>query len=289
MEDIIKKADVLIEALPYIKNFYNKVVVIKYGGAAMTSREIRQCTLQDIVFMNYVGMHPVLVHGAGPLISQKMTEKGKKAQFVDGVRITDEETIKIVEKVLTQVNEEVVSELDNLGAHAQSLGGRQKNIFEVEKKKVGIDMGNVGAITGIDTVAIKELLNKKIIPVIMPLAACKDGRLFNINADEAASELAHALLAEKLVLLTDVKGILINVKDTASLMNTLTIKEAKDLIKRNIIQQGMIPKVNACIKALEGGAAKTHIIDGRIVHSLLLEIFTDEGIGTEIVKGQLDK
>lgn len=288
MEDIIKKADVLIEALPYIKNFYNKIVVIKYGGAAMTSREIRQCTLQDIVFMNYVGMHPVLVHGAGPLISQKMTEKGKKAQFVDGVRVTDEETIKIVEKVLTQVNEEIVSELNSLGARAQGLGGGQKNIFEVEKKKVNLDMGNVGSITGIDTVSIKDLLNGKIIPVIMPLGR-KDDKFFNINADEAASELAHALSAEKLVLLTDVKGILINVKDTSSLMNTLTIQEAKDLIKRNVIQQGMIPKVNACIKALEGGAAKTHIIDGRIIHSLLLEIFTDEGIGTEIVKGQLDK
>jgi acetylglutamate kinase len=286
MEEIIKKADVLIEALPYIQNFYGKIVVIKYGGAAMTNKEIRRGTLQDIVFMNYVGMHPILVHGAGPLITQKMSEMGKKPQFSNGVRVTDSQTIKIVEEILTKVNNELIYEIISLGSRAKGLGGRKKNIFKVKKKKGKINVGNVGVITAVDTASIKNLLKKKIIPVIMPLSIAGTNRVYNINADEAASSLAQAFKAEKLVLLTDVKGILTNKNDESSLIHTLDTKEAKDLIKRNVIQHGMIPKVNACMKALNSEVVKTHIIDGRITHSLLLEIFTDEGIGTEIVKGK---
>jgi len=289
MEEIIKKADVLVEALPYIQSFYGKIVVIKYGGAAMTSKEIRQGTLQDIVFMNFVGMHPVLVHGGGPLINQKMNELGKKPEFVGGLRVTDSETIKIVEEILSKVNDEIISEINALGCKAKGLAGKKKNIFKVKKKEAEVDVGHVGVITAVDTQAIKSLFKKKIIPVIMPLALGEDGQLYNINADGAASSLAQALAAEKLVLLTDVKGIFANKQDELSLIHTLNSEGAKDLVKRNIIQHGMIPKVEACMKALDSGVVKTHIIDGRITHSLLLEIFTDEGIGTEIIKGKLTK
>lgn len=289
MEEIIKKADVLIEALPYIQNFYGKIVVIKYGGAAMTSDEIRKVTLQDIVFMNFVGMHPVVVHGGGPLITQRMNEKGKHPQFVKGMRVTDDETIEIVDEVLTEVNDEIVAEIISLGSCAQGLGGRKKTVFKARKKKAEVDIGNVGVITGVNTAPIKKLLARKVIPVIMPLSLNKDGKGYNINADEAASALAQALGAEKLVLLTDVKGILADKNDEFSLLPTVNVDKVKELIDKNIIQQGMIPKVNACIKALEDGVVKTHIIDGRITHSVLLEIFTDRGIGTEIIKNGVSK
>lgn len=284
MREIIKKADVLIEALPYIQNFYGKIVVIKYGGAAMTNEEMRRGTLQDIVFMNFVGMHPVVVHGGGPLITKKMNEMGKEPKFVKGMRVTDEATIKIVEDVLGKVNDEIVSEITSLGAKAQGMGGLKKNIFKTRKKVAEVDVGQVGVVTDVDVSCFKDLFEKKIIPIIIPLSIAQDGRVYNINADEAASALAEALEAEKLVLLTNVKGILANKEDENSLLNTLNIKEVKELIDRNVIQQGMIPKVKACIKALEAGVVKTHIINGMITHSLLLEIFTDRGIGTEIIK-----
>ncbi len=289
MEEIIKKADILIEALPYIQKFYGKTVVVKYGGAAMTSEEIRAGTLQDIVFMNFIGMHPILVHGGGPLITREMHEMGKTPQFLDGIRVTDEETIKIVKKVLNSINNELVSEIISLGSKAKGLGGGKKNIFKIKKKEAKIDVGNVGVITEVDIKPIKRLLKKKIIPVIMPLSISEDGQLYNINADEVAFSLAQALCAEKLVLLTNVKGILTDKDDEASLIHTLNVKEARDLMHRDIIQHGMIPKVKACVKALNSGVVKTHIIDGRITHSVLLEIFTDEGVGTEIVRGKVEK
>ena len=289
MEEIIKKADILIEALPYIQKFYGKTVVVKYGGAAMTSEEIRADTLQDIVFMNFIGMHPILVHGGGPLITREMHEMGKTPQFLDGIRVTDEETIKIVKKVLNSINNELVSEIISLGSKAKGLGGGKKNIFKIKKKEAKIDVGNVGVITEVDIKPIKRLLKKKIIPVIMPLSIGEDGQLYNINADEVAFSLAQALCAEKLVLLTNVKGILTDKDDEASLIHTLNVKEARDLMHRDIIQHGMIPKVKACVKALNSGVVKTHIIDGRITHSVLLEIFTDEGVGTEIVRGKIQK
>ncbi len=289
MEEIIRKADILIEALPYIQKFYGKIVVIKYGGAAMTSEEIRAGTLQDIVFMNFIGMHPILVHGGGPLITRKMHEMGKAPQFLDGIRITDKETIKIVKKVLKSINNELISEIISMGSKAKGLGGRKKNIFKIKKKNTKIDVGNVGVVAEVDIKPIKRLLKKKIIPVIMPLSIGEDGQLYNINADEVAFSLAQALCAEKLVLLTNVKGILANKDDEASLIHTLHTKEAQDLIHRDVIQHGMIPKVKACVKALNSGVVKTHIIDGRIAHSVLLEIFTDEGVGTEIIKGKISK
>ena len=289
MEEIIKKADILIEALPYIQKFYGKTVVVKYGGAAMTSEEIRTDTLQDIVFMNFIGMHPILVHGGGPLITREMHEMGKTPQFLDGIRVTDEETIKIVKKVLNSINNKLISEIISLGSKAKGLGGGKKNIFKIKKKEAKIDVGNVGVITEVDIKPIKRLLKKKIIPVIMPLSIGEDGQLYNINADEVAFSLAQALCAEKLVLLTNVKGILTDKDDEASLIHTLNVKEARDLMHRDIIQHGMIPKVKACVKALNSGVVKTHIIDGRITHSVLLEIFTDEGVGTEIVKGKIQK
>ncbi|MFH1856676.1 MAG: acetylglutamate kinase [Candidatus Omnitrophota bacterium] len=284
MENIIKKADVLIEALPYIQSFYGKTVVIKYGGAAMVNEEIRKGTLQDIVFMNFVGMHPVIVHGGGPLISKKMNERGKKPEFIKGMRVTDEETVKIVEETLSEVNNELIREINSLGSQAKGMGGKKRNVFKTKKKKAEVDIGRVGVITGVDTAPIRELLEKKIIPVIMPLSVNDEGEMYNINADEAASALAEALGAEKLVLITDVKGILLDKDDELSLIHTLNIGEVEKLIDRNVIQQGMIPKVKACVKALDSGVVKTHIIDGRITHSVLLEIFTNEGIGTEIVK-----
>jgi acetylglutamate kinase len=284
MEEAIRKADVLIEALPYIKKFHKKVIVIKYGGSILSEEKIRAGVLEDIVFLSFMGLRPVLVHGGGPNISDRMRLSGKKSDFIDGMRVTDEETLDIVEEELKNLNDIIIKEINELGAKAVSLNGKDDKLIQAEKKKAKIDLGLVGCITGINAGLITDELKKDKIAVILPMGAGKDKKTYNVNADEAAASIAQALEAEKFVLLTNVKGILRNPEDPHSFLSTLTTEEVYGLIEENIIQQGMIPKVKACIAALEKGVKKTHIIDARTPHGLLLEIFTDKGIGTEIVK-----
>jgi len=283
MEEAIKKAHVLIEALPYIKKFHKKIIVIKYGGSILGEEKIRKGVLEDIVFLSFMGLRPVLVHGGGPNISERMRSSGKKAEFVDGIRVTDKETLEMVGEELQNLNDLIVNEINELGAKAAGLNG-ENGFIEVEKKKSKIDLGLVGHITGIDSEVIFNEIKKDKIPVILPMGKGKDKKIYNVNADEAASNIAGALGAEKFVLLTNVKGILRNHEDPHSFLSTLTIEEAKGLVSDKIIQHGMIPKVQACVDALSKGVKKTHVIDARTPHGLLIEIFTNQGIGTEIVQ-----
>ena len=286
IQEIVKKADVLIEALPYIQNFYEKTIVIKYGGAAMTDPNIRREVLEDIVFMNYVGMRPLLVHCGGPFISKRLTEIGKEPKFVKGFRVTDDETMEIVEEELSKVNRDIVKEVLALGGSAISLSGNEDHLIEVKKYEAegGGDIGFVGEITKINGDVVQRMLTSDIIPVISPIGIGKDGFNYNVNADNAAAEIARSLRAHKMVLLTNVLGVLRDQADPDSLISHATEAEIEDYIKTGVISGGMIPKVKACLRALDRGVKKTHIIDGKIPHGLLLEIFTDKGIGTEIVK-----
>lgn len=283
MEEAIKKAKVLMEALPYIKSFYDKTVVIKYGGSAMIDEALKRCVTQDIIFMEYVGMHPIVVHGGGAQISELMKKLGKKPEFIKGMRITDKETAEIVEMVLDgKINSEIVELINENGGNAAGLSGKDGNLIRAKKLlgEEGRDLGYVGEVESINPGIIDVLGKQDFIPVISPIGLGRDGHTYNMNADLVAGEIASALKAHKLVLLTDVKGIY----KGRTLLSTLKIKDAKKLIEKGVIETGMIPKVNACITALKAGVAKTHIIDGRIPHSLLLEIYTDKGIGTEIIK-----
>lgn len=284
MEEAIKKADVLIEALPYIKRFHHKIIVIKYGGSILGEERIRKGILEDIVSLNFMGLRTVLVHGGGPNISERMCLSGMKTEFVDGIRVTDKKTLVVVEEELQKLNDIIIKEISQLGAKAIGLNGKNNKLIQVEKKKAKIDLGLVGNIIGINIQPILNELKKDKVVVILPMGIGKDKKVYNVNADEAASNISLALKAEKLVLLTNVKGIMRNPDDPNSFLSTLTVEEAKGLIENNIIQQGMIPKVRACIDALNNGVKKTHIIDARISHGLLLEIFTNKGIGTEIVE-----
>jgi acetylglutamate kinase len=284
MEDAIKKADVLIEALPYIKKFHKKIVVIKYGGSILGEDKIRKGVLEDIIFLNFMGLKPVLVHGGGPNISDRIRSTGKKSEFLDGMRVTDAETLRVVEEELQKLNDQIVSEIAELGGKAAGLNGKNDKLILAEKKKAKIDLGLVGNIIGINTQAVLDELRSDSIVVILPMGVGNDSLTYNVNADEAASHIAWALKAEKLVLLTDVKGIMRNPEDPNSFLSTLTREESQGLIHEKVVQKGMIPKVDACIGALNNGVKKTHIINARIPHALLLEVFTDQGIGTEIIK-----
>jgi acetylglutamate kinase len=284
MEEAIRKADVLIEALPYIKKFHKKIIVIKYGGSILGDEKIRRGVLEDIVFLNFMGLRPVLVHGGGPNISDRMRATGKKTDFVDGMRVTDQETLNLVEEELQALNDLIVKEINELGAKAVGLNGKEKDLIQTEKKKAKIDLGLVGHIVAVNREPIMDEIKKDRIPVILPMGGGKDKKTYNVNADEAAASIAASLEAEKFVLLTNVKGIMRNPEDPHSFISTLTTKEAKGLSETKIIQSGMIPKIAACISAMENGVKKTHIIDARTPHGLLLEIFTDTGVGTEIVK-----
>lgn len=284
MEEAIKKADVLIEALPYIKKFHKKIIVIKYGGSILGEDKIRKGVLEDIVFLNFMGLRPVLVHGGGPNISERMRASGKKTEFIDGMRVTDEDTLALVEEELSVLSKLIVKEISELGGKAVGLNGKDRDIIQAEKKKAKVDLGLVGHIIAIDEKPILEELKKDNIAVILPMGRGKDKKTYNVNADEAVSSIAVGLKAEKLVLLTNVKGIMRNPDDPHSFLSTLTVQEARGLVDNKIIQQGMIPKVLACINSLSGAVKKTHIIDARTPHGLLLEIFTDQGVGTEIIK-----
>ena len=284
MEDAISKSTVLIEALTYIKRFFHKVIVIKFGGSALSDKGIRHSVLEDIVFMNYAGMKPVLVHGGGFFINEKLKEAKKRPRFIDGLRVTDKKTMEIVDQALTQLNGILVDEIKKMGPEAFGLSGKENKLIVAKKIKHAEDIGFAGAVESVDTTVLGKFIDDNIIPVISPVAMGADGELYNVNADEAASHIAMALKAEKLFILTNVRGIMREQGNTETLYGSLSLSDAEVLMKKKIISEGMIPKTRACTNALEGKVKKAHIIDGNIPHALLLEIFTDKGIGTEIIK-----
>lgn len=285
MEKSIEKANTLLEALPYLKKFFGKTIVIKYGGSAMTNEDLKEKFALDVILMKYVGISPVIVHGGGPLIGKTMERLGKKPVFVQGQRVTDRETMDIVEMVLGgKINKEIVSLINRHGGRAVGLTGKDGGMIKARKLKLkgakNIDVGLVGEAESVDPAIIISVLEKGFIPVIAPMGVGGDGQTYNINADSVAGAIAGALKAEKLILLTDVKGIL---DKKARLITTLSKKEVESLIRKKVIISGMLPKTSACFIALKKGVKKTHVIDGRVPHALLLEIFTDKGVGTEIV------
>lgn len=285
MQEYIQKAAVLVEALPYIREFEGKTVVIKYGGSSMEQPTLRRSTTEDIALMKYVGMNPVIVHGGGPEINRMLKKLNVESKFHNGLRVTDAETMDVVEMVLTgRTNNEIVSLLNQAGGLSVGLDGKDGNLFFARQivMEDGANIGHVGEITHVNTKIITTLCDNGIIPVIAPVATDPQGGTWNINADTAAGEVAAALKAEKLVFLTDTPGILRNAPDPESLIHQLGRDEISRLKKQGVIDGGMIPKVDACLKAIDAGVRKTHIIDGRVPHSLLLEIFTVTGLGTMV-------
>ena len=283
MDKLVEKASILIEALPYIRKFRGKEILIKYGGAAMNFPEIRENVLHDLVFMNYVGIRPILIHGGGSAITENLKKKGIQSQFVNGLRVTDRQTVQVVSETLSEINRGIVSDINRFGAQAVGLSGYDAEILNVVKHKANGDVGFVGEVKSVNTLPIRELTEFNVIPVISPLGMDSKKEMYNVNADEAAAKVAQAMEVQKLMILTNVQGIFREKENPASFIPSLHVDEVEDLIKKKVITDGMIPKVNACTAALEGGIKKAHIIDGRIKHSLLLEIFTDQGIGTEII------
>ena len=288
------KAAILVEALPYIQQFYGKTIVIKYGGNAMINDDLKEKVMQDIALMKYVGIRPVIVHGGGPDITGFLKKVGKESDFVAGLRVTDEETIEIAEMVLDgKVNSEIVNLLNRRGVRAVGLSGKDAGLIKARKKLATVyegedtkkvDIGYVGEVEQVDTGILEDLLKQGYVPIIAPIGVGDNGESYNINADYVAAEIAGALQAEKLLLLTDIEGIYKDFNDKSSFISTLHLSEARQYIKEGIIAGGMIPKVEACLTALEQGAGKTHIIDGRLAHSIILEIFTSRGIGTQVVR-----
>ncbi len=295
MKELIAKAEILIEALPYIRAFADKTIVIKYGGQAMINDDLKKKVIVDIILLKYIGLNPILVHGGGTEITRLMERVGKKAEFQGGLRVTDKETMELVEMVLVgKVNKEIVGLINQYGGKAVGLSGKDSNLIIAQKRppeslvvegeeKI-VDLGYVGDITKINPEVVKALSQQGYIPVISTIGVDLNGESLNINADHVAGEIAAALSAEKLMILTDVEGIFEDPQDTSSLISSLPREQALDMIKRGKISEGMIPKVEACLQALEHEVRRTHIVDGRISHSLLLEIFTDEGIGTMVIE-----
>ncbi len=290
MQKVIEKADVLIEALPYIQKFRGDVVVVKFGGSAVEDKTAVANILKDIAFMECVGLCPVLVHGGGKAISQRMTEAGLKPAFLKGLRVTDADSIRIVEQVLNrEVNADLVQQLEGFGCKARGLHGEHiitaaKHTERDPQSGATLDWGFVGDVTDVDVEIIRAFIRSQIVPVITPLGYGRDRLLYNINADEAAAAIATKLEARKLVFLSDVPGLLRDPADKTSIISTLKLGEVEELIRRGVISGGMIPKIGGAIKALKSGVRKTHIIDAALPHSLLLELFTDQGVGTEIVQ-----
>ncbi len=292
MQDLIAKADILLDALPYIRRFSGKTMVIKYGGHAMVDEELKESFAQDIVLLKFVGINPVIVHGGGPQIGQLLEQLGIESQFVRGMRVTDPQTMDVVEMVLGKINKEIVNLINQHGGRAVGLSGKDAGLILAKKLTVTaegagkagkVDIGLVGEVRAINPSVIEALDRSDFIPVIAPVGVGEHGETYNINADLVAGEVSEALRAEKLILLTDVEGI----RDAqGTVMPTLDIERATQLIREGVIGAGMIPKVECCMEALRGGARKTHIIDGRVRHAVILEVFTREGVGTEVVREQ---
>ncbi|HIU25826.1 MAG TPA: acetylglutamate kinase [Candidatus Copromorpha excrementigallinarum] len=286
----LDKAEVLIEALPYIQRFNRKIIVIKYGGSAMTDEELKKNVIEDVVLLKLVGFKPVIVHGGGREISRWVDKAGMETSFIDGFRVTDEGTMELAEMVLARVNQELVAKVQSLGVKAAGISGKDGGLLTVEKKLPGgKDIGFVGTVSKVDTKIITDLLEKDFLPVVFPVGMDEEFNTYNINADEAAGAIATALKAEKLAYLSDVEGVRSNPDDPESVIAELYIDEARELIDRGIISGGMLPKIENCIDAINKGVSRVHIMDGRIPHSLLLEIFTNKGIGTAILTESEEK
>jgi acetylglutamate kinase len=283
MQTLIDKAEVLIEALPYIRRFYDKTIVIKYGGHAMTDDVLRASFAKDVVLLKYIGIRPVVVHGGGPQIDATLKELGRTSRFVDGRRVTDDATMEVVEMVLGgRINPEIVGLIEQAGGRAIGLTGRDGHMLRVKKRlEGGLDLGRVGSVVEVDASPIQAVASAGFVPVVAPMGVDVDGVTHNLNADDAAGAIARAVGAEKLILLTDVEG----VKDASGkLIRQLPSADARKQIAEGTITGGMIPKIECCLDALAGGVARAHIIDGRILHAVLLEVFTDYGVGTLLTR-----
>lgn len=292
MTEIVERANILVEALPYIRRFFNRTVVIKYGGHAMVDEDLKDNFARDVLLMKYIGIHPVVVHGGGPQIASVLKKLGKESRFIQGMRVTDEETMDIVEMVLVgKVNKEIVGLINRHGGRAVGLSGKDANLIRAEKYLLSadkakdtpseiIDLGLVGRVKEVNASILNTLMADGVIPVIAPTGIGENGETYNINADLVAGAVATALGAEKLILLTDVPGVLDRDKN---LIHTMDDRMARQMIGDGTISGGMYPKIKCCLKALHSGVGKTHILDGRVKHTILLEMFTDQGIGTEIV------
>lgn len=281
LEEVKGKAEVLIEALPYIQKFNKKIIVVKYGGSVMKDKDLQKNVIKDVSLLKLVGFRPIIVHGGGKAISTWVTKIGKKPEFVNGLRVTDAETMEIAEMVLNRVNKELVTEIESLGVKAVGISGKDGRLISVSKKfSDGKDIGFVGNVEHVDPSILFDIMEKDYIPVICPTGFDSDFNTYNINADDAACAVAKAVDAEKLVFLTDIEGVYKDVNDPGSFISRLSASEAKELVESGTIGGGMLPKLSGCIDAVENGVNRVHILDGRIPHALLLEFFTDRGIGT---------
>ncbi len=276
-----KKAEVLIEALPYIQKFNRKIIVVKYGGSAMANPELQKNVIKDVTLLKLVGFKPIIVHGGGKAISSWVKKTGKEAQFVNGLRVTDAETMEIAEMVLGRISKQLVTMVESLGVKAISLSGKDGAMLHVKKRlSGGQDIGYVGEVTGVDPKILLDCLNDDYLPIVAPIGLNENFETYNINADEAACAIAKAVKADKLVYLTDVEGLYRNFEDKSTFISRISVTEADNLIKGGLIGGGMLPKLSNCTDAVRGGVKRVHILDGRKLHSILLEIFTDKGNGT---------
>lgn len=287
MEQVLSKAEVLIEALPYIQRFNRKIIVVKYGGSAMSNEELQKNVIKDVTLLKLVGFKPIIVHGGGKEISRWVGKVGKEARFVNGLRVTDDETMEIAEMVLNKVNKSLVTMVQELGVRAVGISGKDGGLLKVDKKYAdGQDIGFVGDIKEVNPKVLYDMLEKDFLPIIAPIGLDDSFKTYNINADDAACAIAKAIGAEKLAFLTDIEGLYKDINDKASFISRLSASQADQLIADGFIGGGMLPKLNNCTSAIKNGVNRVHILDGRIPHCLLLEIFTNNGIGTAIVSDE---
>ncbi len=287
IEKYLQKAEVLIEALPYIQKFNRKIIVVKYGGSAMSNEELQKNVIKDVTLLKLVGFKPIIVHGGGKAISSWVSKVGKQAEFVNGLRVTDAETMEIAEMVLGRVNKSLVSMVQELGVKAVGISGKDGGLLKVDKKySNGQDIGFVGDIKEVDAKILYDLLENDFLPIVAPVGMDDNFDTYNINADDAACAIAKAVGADKLVFLTDVEGLYRDFEDKSTFISRLTATEADELINSGIIGGGMLPKLGNCTSAVKNGVSRVHILDGRIPHCLLLEIFTNHGVGTAIIKDE---
>ena len=287
MDKILGKAEVLIEALPYIQKFNRKIIVVKYGGSAMSDEELQRNVIKDVTLLKLVGFKPIIVHGGGKEISRWVGKVGKEAQFVNGLRVTDEETMEIAEMVLGRINKQLVTMVQELGVRAVGISGKDAGLLQCTKKcPDGEDIGYVGEICGVDPKVLYDLLEKDFLPIVAPIGLDMEFMTYNINADDAACAIAKAVGADKLVFLTDIEGLYRDINDKSSFISRLTASQADELIGSGCIGGGMLPKLSNCTDAIKEGVNRVHILDGRIAHCLLLEIFTNQGIGTAIISDE---
>jgi len=290
MEKLIEKGNVLIEALPYIQRFNRKIIVVKYGGSAMLDETFMKSVIQDITLLKLVGFKPIIVHGGGKEISNFVNKLGMEAKFINGLRVTDEDTLEAAEMVLNKVNKKLVQIVQELGVRAIGISGKDGGLLKVKKKySDGEDIGFVGEVTEVNADILLDLIEKDFLPIVCPIGLDDNSQGYNINADDAASAIAEAVNAEKLAFLTDTAGVYIDRNDEASVISEMTVSEAEQLIDDEIINGGMLPKIKNCIDAISNGVSRVHILDGRIPHCILLEIFTNKGIGTAILAEDQEK